>query len=246
MKVEMDALPLATIATVDRYWLDYFACSPTAFEQAITLVVPHAGLADYHGIFYWRRRDTLIISVPPAEYVLYRAHFASLTSADFDDVAALTRQSPPAISHVIGPAWIGYAAVETFRPDQHGSARLLTSADEPALLRFRAACPTVDWEHGGSTFGTHPLAGQFIGDALVALAGYELWGEHIAHISVVTLPAYRGQRYGAAVVSVLAETALSQRLIPQYRTLHANTPSIRLAAALGFVAYAESIAFRFA
>jgi hypothetical protein len=242
----MNGLPLSTIAAIDRYWLDYFACLPTAFAQAITLVVPHAGLADYHGLFFWRRKDTLIISVPPTEYALYRTRFASLTSAAVDDVAALSGQVPAAISHVIGPAWMGYAAVETFRPDQHGTARLLTPADEPAFLRFRAACPALDWEHGGSAFGTHPLAGQFIGDALVALAGYELWGEQIAHISVVTLPVYRGHHYGAAVVSVLAETALTQMLIPQYRTLRANTPSMALAAALGFVAYAESVAVRLA
>ena len=88
----MNALPLSAITTIDRYWLNYFACSPTAFAQANTLVVPHVGLAEYYGIFFWRRSDTLLISVPPAEYTLYRARFANLVSTAFDDVAALTRQ----------------------------------------------------------------------------------------------------------------------------------------------------------
>ena len=80
----------------------------------------------------------------------------------------------------------------------------------------------------------------------MALAGYELWGEHIAHIAVVTHPEHRGQRYGTCVVSLLAETVLTQGLIPQYRTLCANAPSIAIATALGFVAYSENLAVRLA
>jgi len=240
------ALQTSTIVAVESYWTDFFACPLAVFERANTYVVQHAGMGEYRGIFLFRRKQALIISVPPADYSVYQARLACITAASFDDIASLTRQIPAIISRVIGPAWIGYADARTFSPHQSGAARLLIPADEPAFLRFREACPPLDWEYGGSVFGSRPLAGQFIDDTLVALAGYDLWGERIAHIAVVTHPAYRGRSYGTCVVSVLAETVLTQELTPQYRTLHANAPSIAIAAALGFVAYADSLAIRLA
>jgi RimJ/RimL family protein N-acetyltransferase len=242
----VNILQSSTITTLDSYWADFFACPTTSFAQAHILVVPHAGLGDYHGIFFLRRKDALIISVPPADYAMYLSHFAGLTAGAFDDIAALLAQTPAAISQVIGPAWIGYTDTTTLQPHQPSTARLLTNADADAFLRFRATCPARDWEHGGSGFARQSLAGQFIGDALVALVGYERWGEHIAHLAVVTHPDYRGQGYGMRVVRLLAGTVLAQGLIPQYRTLRANTPSMAIAAALGFVAYAESLAIRLA
>jgi GNAT superfamily N-acetyltransferase len=242
----MIVLQASTIATLDNYWSDFFACPLTLFARATTRVVPHAGLGDYRGIFLFRRRHALIISVPPADHAIYLARFAGFTVAAFDDVAALTKQIPAAIGRVIGPAWISYADATTFRPHRHGTARLLTDEDEHAFHMLEAACPPLDWEHGGSAFGGRAVAGQFIGDALVALAGYERWGEQIAHIAVVTRPEYRGRSYGKSVVSLLAQTVLTVGLIPQYRTLGANAPSMAIGAALGFCAYAESIAIRLA
>jgi RimJ/RimL family protein N-acetyltransferase len=242
----MSTLRASTIATLDSYWTDFFACSLAVFDRASTHVVPHAGLGDYHGIFLFRRGRALIISVPPAVHAIYLARFAGFTAGAFDDVAALTKQIPAAISRVIGPAWVRYADAGTFMPHQPSAGRLLTDADESAFRLLHAACPPMDWVHGGSVFGSHLSAGQFIGDTLVALAGYERWGEQIAHIAVVTHPDYRGRGYGTAAVSVLAETVLAQGLIPQYRTLRANVPSMAIAAALGFVAYAESVAVRLA
>jgi predicted GNAT family acetyltransferase len=59
-------------------------------------------------------------------------------------------------------------------------------------------------------------------------------------------PDYRGQGYDMRVVRLLVETVLVQGLLSQYRTLRANAPSMAIAAALGFVAYAESIAIQLA
>jgi hypothetical protein len=242
----MIVLQTSTVATLDTYWSNFFACPLTVVDRANTRVVPHAGLGDYRGIFLFRRQYALIISVPPADHAIYLARFAGLTSAAFDDVAALTKLMPAAIGRVIGPARISYGDVTTLRPHRFDAARLLTDADEAAFQQFRAACPPLGWEHGGSVFGGRAVAGQFIGDALVALAGYERWGEQIAHIAVVSHPNYRGRGYGTCVVSLLAETVLTEGLIPQYRTLRANAPSLAIAAALGFVEYAESIAVRLA
>jgi len=73
----------------------------------------------------------------------------------------------------------------------------------------------------------------------MALAGYECW-EKIAHISIVTAPEGRNRRFGGAAVSLAAKHALAADLVPQYRTLKGNEPSMRLAKRLGFEAYGVS------
>jgi predicted GNAT family acetyltransferase len=79
---------------------------------------------------------------------------------------------------------------------------------------------------------------------LVALAGCEVWGGGIAHISVISHPRYRGKGYAGAVVSTLTATVLAQGLVPPYRTLESNTPSMHVAHRLGFVRYGVSMAVR--
>jgi predicted GNAT family acetyltransferase len=66
----------------------------------------------------------------------------------------------------------------------------------------------------------------------------------IAHIAVVTHPSHRGRGYGKAAVAHLAARAIAEGLLPQYRTLDSNQPSLRIAEALGFQRYATSVAVR--
>lgn len=237
-------LQARTSAALNRYWTAFFGCTPSAFEQAGTVIVPHAALGDYHGIWLFRRAQTLIISLPAQAEQTLHTRLADLRAADFDDPALLTDWITPHVERVIGAAWIGYTDDTSFRPAHDHNARLLGPDDAARFTTLRAACSAEAWEHGGSDFGELPLAGYMIDDRLVALAGYELWGDRIAHIAVVTHPAYRGRGYGTAAVSLLAETVLRAGLIPQYRTLASNTASLAIGRQLGFVGYAHSIAIR--
>jgi predicted GNAT family acetyltransferase len=88
------------------------------------------------------------------------------------------------------------------------------------------------------------MVGVFEKGGLVALASYELWGGRIAHISIVSHPLWRGRGYAATAVSALAKIVLERGLVPQYRTLEANKPSMAVARRLGFVQYATSFAVR--
>jgi predicted GNAT family acetyltransferase len=142
---------------------------------------------------------------------------------------------------IIGPAFIGYA--EHISPAPSG-ARLLVKEDFPLVDELRRSCEELAWEHGGSEVEGSPTAGAFENGRLVSLAGYEVWDDAIAHISVVTHPDFRGHGHGRAVVTQVAAAALEAGLLPQYRTLEANAGSIRIAEALGFERYATSVAVR--
>ncbi|HEX6288309.1 MAG TPA: GNAT family N-acetyltransferase [Herpetosiphonaceae bacterium] len=242
----MPELADATIAAVDDYWASFFGCAPTIFATSATTVVPHVGLGDYRGLWLFRRRATLIVSVPPGRLEHDRALFGTAPTTLFDDLPAIRACIEAPIERVLGPAFVGYADAMTFRPVSRPEARLLTTSDWAAFEFLRQSCPALDWEHGGTKLGAQPVAGCFAGALLASVAGYERWGERIAHIAVVTHPGYRGHGYGRAVVSALSRVALEQGLIPQYRTLMSNSPSLAVGAALGFLPYAESIAVRLA
>ena len=129
-----------------------------------------------------------------------------------------------------------------------GKIRGALSAVRPddllALKALRKACTDKDWEFGGSDLSERPLAGQFSDNVLTAIASYVIWAGDIAHISVVTHPDFRGLGYGKGVVSAITEVAISRALIPQYRTLLANTASMGIAQSLGFRHHATSLAVR--
>jgi predicted GNAT family acetyltransferase len=145
---------------------------------------------------------------------------------------------------IIGPAFIGYTDRTTFRPVSVEGVRFLGGRDIEALKTLQAACSALEWEHGGSQVGDQPIIGAFDGERLLSVAGYEIWGGTIAQIAVVTHPKYRGQGYGKAVVSKLTEEALNRGLVPQYRTLQANSSSMTIARELGFERYATTVAVR--
>lgn len=145
---------------------------------------------------------------------------------------------------VVGPAFIGYRDAALDPGCDEAGARLLDGADAGAVAELRAACEPIAWEHGGPHDDTATAVGVFAGATLAALASYRIWGERIAHISIVTHPAHRGRGLGKAAVSAMSRIALARGLIAQYRTLCANTPSIAIAHALGFQRYATTLSIR--
>jgi RimJ/RimL family protein N-acetyltransferase len=76
------------------------------------------------------------------------------------------------------------------------------------------------------------------------LASYELRGEKIAHIYVITHAAFRGLGHAIKAVSALTRIVLERKLVPQYRTLEANALSMAMARRLGFIQYATSLVVR--
>ncbi|HUU59364.1 MAG TPA: GNAT family N-acetyltransferase [Phycisphaerae bacterium] len=136
-----------------------------------------------------------------------------------------------------------------------GACAEFLNADNPAAVEAVAqsyvqagsdvimtnACGETEWEHSGIQFGRPPICGRFEGDTLVAAASYEVWGQRIAHIGVVTHPQHRGKGFGKSVVAAISKCALATRLILQYRTLADNAPSMAIARSFGFQPYARTI-----
>jgi RimJ/RimL family protein N-acetyltransferase len=237
-------LNVTSLAAITRYWASFFGRPAAALEQPGVRVLPHAELEEYRGIFAFHRDGTTLVSVPPDQVTRWEASLAGFPPGELLDPARMARVAGVPRAQVIGPAIVAYADAASLRPLPPVGTRLLTALDEEAHGALAAACDPTEWEHGGSEFELLPLAGRFARERLVALAGYERWGEQIAHIAVITHPAHRGQGYGAEAVSLLAETVIARGMLAQYRTLRANEPSLRLGASLGFLPFAETLAVR--
>lgn len=226
-----------TLAKAAAYWSAEMGFAGDELFRESLSVRPHGDrLADYNGIFALFRDGKASISHPQDHSKVLRSCLPeALFSPD-----QFAGSFPGKV--VIGPAYIGYA--ETVPPNPGPLARALDAGHLADAAALREACSGSEWDHGGSEVGEVVASGVFVDRQLAALAGYEVWDGTIAHISVVTHPAHRGKGHGRAAVADLARRAMAAGLLPQYRTLQANAPSLRIAESLGFVHYATSVAVR--
>ena len=229
----------SSLSIAHKYWAHHLGCAADGFfAEPFRLVNHGAELADYWGVFALFRDRSVTVSCPSCCMEKVRD---LLSAASYpDSPMRLATALDPLAARVIGPAYIGYASV--VEAPSH-PVRALFAGDSTALDTLMHSCDPTEWDHGGSSID-QSLSGLFCGGQLVAVAGYEVWGDAIAHIAVITHPDFRGQGFGRSVVAHVAERAIAAGLLAQYRTLEANVPSIRIAASLGFQPYATSVAVR--
>jgi hypothetical protein len=239
-------IPKSVAEIADAWWCRDFGCTPAELRPAATHVQVHAGeLVDNPGIWILLVGEFPLVSLPPAYAEVLSARARKWSRSTVMNEVTLRNELQGAVdARIIGPAFIGYTTEGSFVPSTHPAARALISTDVALVDALRASCTAQEWEHGGSAFGVVPTFGAFSNDRLAALAGYKVWGGTIAHVSVVCNPALRGHGFGKAVVAAATGAALDAGLLPQYRTLALNVPSMRIARALGFEEYGYSVYFR--
>ena len=228
----------STFQIVSRYWAKHLGFAEGALFDEQFKVVSHGGeLTNYNGVVALARGQRIVASTPPD-----RIDLKDLLAGIVDpSLSAVHMVLQPVASRVIGPAFIGYA--DEVR-EIASEAVSLGATHVAAVDALRFSCLPEEWEHGGTDVTSCPASGVFERGRLVALAGYEIWGGAIAHISVLAHPQFRARGFGKCAVAHIARRAMGAGLVPQYRTLESNLPSLRIARDLGFVHYATSVAFR--
>jgi GNAT superfamily N-acetyltransferase len=244
--VFVSSLDSALLDVVDRYWAQFFGCVPAALRSDSAQMGSHTGGDNYPGCYLMEFGRAPVVALPIGEAERHRAAIAGWQPGIARMPALVEAVFGGRVVKSVGPAYVGYSDQKHFRPSFSSSVRGLRAEDEKAVAMLCAACPVTEWEAGGSEFRPGAMVGAFRGKELAALAGYQLWGDQIAHIAIITHPAFRGRGYATAAVSALTKTAFERTLIPQYRTLEENAPSLAVARRLGFVQYAVSLAVRFA
>jgi len=228
---------------VDQYWASQLSISPDLLHSQALVVMPLPA-PSASSCFVFQHQAFTCVRVPPYYDDLHQTIKSQeppslLAPAWWQHAIAIPSQ------HAIGPAYLGYADAQQFRPHIAHPARLLTSADSAALAAFASAVGPLAWEHSGLGKTSQQIAACWEDDRIVAAAGYTVWGVRLAHIGVTTHPVVRGKGYGRTVVSVIGQHALEHGYVLQYRTLQSNSPSLAIAAALGFQAYATTLVIAF-
>lgn len=248
--VAWSRLPLLgqdVLDVADRWWARDFACPASELRPVATRVQEHAGpLVESSGIWILAVGPSPLISLPRAAMAQLAIRARTWSTALISDSAALAAEiGPLKVRRIVGPAFIGYGTAQTLNLSLAAGARELTRGDDEGVARLRAACSAEEWEHGGSDPHLVPSFGctSDQGDVL-ALAGYKTWGREIAHISIVCAPQQRGRGLASAAVACAARHALAAGLLPQYRTLASNGPSMAVAKRLGFETYGLSVSVR--
>ena len=237
-------------AAADEWWARDFACAASELRPRRTRVQQHAGeLLDNPGIWILVAGGAPLISLPGDVTAAVAAEALTWSASDVADAAKLRQRLAPIcprpVGKIVGPAFIGYGDAECLDLDDARRARPCSSPE--AIAKLRAACDAEAWDHGGSkpnhesTFGVFDDANE-----LVALSGYEIWNDALAHIAIVTHPRHQGRGAGRAAVALAAKHALAAGLVPQYRTLRDNEASMSIAKRLGFVEYGFSVYVRLA
>jgi GNAT superfamily N-acetyltransferase len=236
-----------TSAEIDAFWCACFNCAADALTAPGVRVVSQGGdLGGYRGAYTFRRQEACILAVPP-EWVARTTEAArNLAPGQLFMPDALADLFGDAVERVIGPAYRGYADETDLRPAETYGARLLTDSpdDHAALAAVRAACTEIEWAHSAPDPELGPIFGVFDGMRLLAAASYERQAERLLHIRVLTHPGFRGRGLGRGAVSALCQHGLVAGGILQYQALLENMPSLKIARALGFQAYAQTIAVR--
>ena len=231
----------------DRCWARDFACQPRDLRPTATRVQEHSGdLVGASRIWILAVGPFPLVSLPPGAMGILGERARDWTRSLIADTPALREEIRPyQADKIIGPAMIGYGTSKTLALSRAAEARRLTPEDAEAVARLRVLCSDEEWDHGGSGHQEVPTFGCFNNDGdLAALAGYKTWSQEIAHISIVGAPGQRGRGLATAAVACAAQHALGAGLLPQYRTLVANAPSMGIAKRLGFVEYGFSISVR--
>jgi len=234
-----------SLRRIDGYWAAYFGCRPEDLRSPGTRVLPHAALMGYPGVLAFRRGPSCVVSIPealPQRVVEEIARRSPDEVLDRDFLAGVFGND---VDTVTGPAWLGVADGDGYRPAPNPAVRLLdVDRHTAALRRLAEACGELAWRQSKVVFDRQPLYGYFEGEDVMAASAYEVLGGVLAYIGVVSHPAHRGRGYGRAVVTASMDHALGKGLLCQWRTLRSNAPAVALAQAMGFQEYAATVDVR--
>jgi N-acetylglutamate synthase-like GNAT family acetyltransferase len=141
----------------------------------------------------------------------------------------------------VGSAFLLFSQGNSFELVEDQSVRTATNDEVDQLLE---SCSRIEGDESGlKGMQDHFVVSDSTGKP-IAIAGYEIWNETIAHMGVLVEPSRRGQGLGVRVAKSAAHSARTKSLVLQWRVRTDNTPSNHLAARLGFVQMGQQLALQ--
>lgn len=172
--------------------------------------------------------DAAVVTTPDQATARRCRAFADVPVRDLTDPLVVSQIV--GVEAVLGPAEVAFVDSPRFRPATADVEQL--PADDPGIgALLESAGPQDAAESGIAGITSAAYVVRSLGVVLAA-SGYRAWPGRIAHLCVLTHPAYRDCGLARNVASGAVTAALSRDLLPQWRV---RAPaSIRVAARLGF------------
>ncbi len=234
----------SSVSILREFWFEEIGCSESDITPNRVLVIPHGTMRGYKGVLFFLYNQACVVSAPIALVAsrgIKTRDMSALTCFRPETIAALLEDN---LDRIIGPAWLGQVAFNSYRKLHSEETRLLTESDSRHLEELLNSCSEDESSNSSLEVGRSPTVGTFDKDRLVAAAGYEVLAGKIAHIGVLTHPQHRGKGLAAKAISGITELALKANLGVQYRTLLSNYGSVGAGRKVGFRDFAETIAAR--
>ncbi|RMI37902.1 GNAT family N-acetyltransferase [Streptomyces triticirhizae] len=238
-------MPIDLLLSEARARWTSWARVPVSFPPAEALnvaVSPESGLCPPGWVGVVTLGGSSIATAPDERAAaVVRDALAPLPPAAVTDPKAVRRALP--VAELLGPAALAYLAPARLRP---------VGADAPAVERVPASRVRDLEESAGAEEAGEADVGGITSPAFVvreagrviAAAGYQLWPDRVAHVSVLTDPGWRGRGLARATGAAAVAHALAAGLLPQWR---ARPPaSRRVAASLGFQELGAQLSIRLA
>jgi hypothetical protein len=218
---------------IDRFWEGFFGTPMSPGN----VVVPHAALAGYPGVWFFVRKSCCIVSAPPAWCPRLEQALGEATLDSVMSEGGFRAVFGSAFESSVGPSWLGWLSSRHFQPVSSPKVRRATA---PELRALAAACSPQERE--AADLRDDDAFGWFEGEEILAAASLTAWGENVAGPGVLS----RRPGCGTAVVSATVAEALRDGKLVVYQTLMENERAVGIARRLGFEFYASHLAVRLA
>lgn len=227
---------------IHGYWSGFLGVAPGALEEPGVRVVPHAVLAGYHGVWFFVRGDSAVVSVPAARVEEVRRRVAGRAPGSLLEPEVAGEVLGGEGARVIGPSYQGWLPAGGLRFE--GSSRVRRGVGAAELEDFREACGEADWGAGGVDPAKGEAWGAWDEGELLAVGQMRARPEGPVDPGVVTLSAARGKGLGRDLVGAMSAAAQEEGRLVLYQTLLGNRAAVALAEGLGFGEYARLLAVR--
>jgi GNAT superfamily N-acetyltransferase len=229
---------------IDAHWSRFLGVPVSALRDPGFVVTEHAELRGYHGVWFFARGRSVVVSAPPEWVARLAKHPAASFAEEPVPRTFAARLLGSAAAEVVGPSFQGWLPPGRFRPVRSEIVRRLQPGESHLVEAFRASCDPGGWEHGGIDPARGGVWACLQGADVIALGQLRPHRGDAVDPCVVTHPDHRGQGHALQLVSALVQEALSSRQLVLYQTLLSNAPAVSIARHLGFERYATLLAVR--
>jgi N-acetylglutamate synthase-like GNAT family acetyltransferase len=181
--------------------------------------------------------DSQVVITPSVSYPL----LSQLDADQLLDLNTLMRVLSQFDPRPVGSAFLLFSQGNSFGLVEDQPVRTATNDEVDRLLE---SCSRLEADESGLKVMQDRFVISDSTGKPIAIAGYDIWNETIAHIGVLVEPSQRGQGLGLRVAKSAAHSARTMNLVLQWRARTDNTPSNHLATRLGFVKMGQQLALQ--